>query len=305
MQTMACSTTSIFVVLVLSVLARGAHGNLRGAPKQKQAVDKPLYRETPKGQPREPWRGRNETVVDGGRNLASSSMAMISRASRTYGARHAPVTTTNSLLSPRDQSLLKPASAPSRSPSIQNIFQAAPPFFLTPPNFASSNEQTWLNSHNTRRKKLHEANGVSYVPLEWSDGLAASASKYGNLLASSFSDCHIEHGYQGDGMYGEILAATWGGASGPSVEAVLTGLFENEANLGYPANGHYTQIGWRATKWVGCADISKTLSGGVRCWIQVCRYATTGNCNLSSSNFKTKMLADSSPCTPQCPPEGC
>jgi uncharacterized protein YkwD len=152
-------------------------------------------------------------------------------------------------------------------------------------------EHKWLTLHNTRRKQLHESNGRSYVPLQWSAGLADSATNYANRLASGFADCHIEHRFQGDSEYGENLACNWGwgpegSVSAFSEEKVMIKWFEKESNWGYPENGHYTQVGWRASKWVGCAEVFKNLSGGGKCWIQVCRYATPGNCNIDSNNFQ-------------------
>ena len=54
-----------------------------------------------------------------------------------------------------------------------------------------------------------------------------------------------------------------------------TGFVEDEANLSYPDNGHLTQILWRATRYVGCADAVRPYDGG-RCHTQVCRYSKPG-----------------------------
>lgn len=111
----------------------------------------------------------------------------------------------------------------------------------------------------------------------------------------------------------------------------FTGWVEEESNVSYPSNGHYTQVLWRASAYVGCAD----ASNGSRHY-QVCRYARPGewfasficigmsppnnmiswtyvsliillpgNCNTSSSNWFTQMLLESSPCGPACPSDGC
>ena len=57
----------------------------------------------------------------------------------------------------------------------------------------------------------------------------------------------------------------------------FTGFVEDEANLPYPDNGHLTQILWRATRYVGCADAVRPYDGG-RCHTQVCRYSKPGKC---------------------------
>jgi hypothetical protein len=74
--------------------------------------------------------------------------------------------------------------------------------------------------------------------------------------------------------------------------------------LGFGKNGHYTAVGWRATKYFGCANGKKEYKSG-ECFIEVCRYVKPGNCNANADNWKAKMLADDSPCGPECPAEGC
>lgn len=98
----------------------------------------------------------------------------------------------------------------------------------------------WVQAHNTRRQRIHGQLGKSYKPLSWSAKLASSAQGYANRLASiTWSDCHIQHGYQGDSFGGENIASNWGSSSlnFESPEAVLTRWFENEENLDWPANG--------------------------------------------------------------------
>ena len=139
--------------------------------------------------------------------------------------------------------------------------------------------------------------GKTYVPLKWSTTIANSAQAYANKLIA-ISGCVIQHGYQGDSYGGENLAANYGsGATAPTPDSVLTRWTENEASS---VGGHFTQVIWRGTRYVGCATASK--SG---CFIQVCRYIAPGNCNLSTSSWQQTTLADSSPCGPQCPSEGC
>ena len=80
-----------------------------------------------------------------------------------------------------------------------------------------------------------------------------------------------------------------------------TGWVESEIDLDPPENGHLTQVLWRATTWVGCADAS---NGDYH--IQVCRYARPGNCNLGSyESWLEPMLLDSSPCGNECHPSDC
>lgn len=59
--------------------------------------------------------------------------------------------------------------------------------------------------------------------------------------------------------------------------------------------GHFTQVVWRATHYVGCGVASGSCGH-----IQVCRYIKPGNCN-----GKDNFMRDETPCSPDCPPEGC
>lgn len=108
----------------------------------------------------------------------------------------------------------------------------------------------------------------------------------------------------------ENVAANWGYGSylysrSRTPEEVLQAWFEDEMGRPYGANGHFTQVGWRATKYVGCGMASKTFGSGSTCNIQVCRYIKPGNCNVNSENWYSNMLADESWCDPQCPLGGC
>ena len=142
--------------------------------------------------------------------------------------------------------------------------------------------------------------GKSYVPVKWSSSLANNAQSYANYLAAYNGCNNLRHGDSNSrGGAGENLAANWGsGATDPSPDSVLTRWTdESEASS---AGGHFTQVIWRGTRYVGCATASN--SG---CYIQVCRYIAPGNCNLSRNNWMQTTLADSSLCGPQCPSEGC
>lgn len=166
--------------------------------------------------------------------------------------------------------------------------------------------QQWVNSHNTRRSTIHSQFGRSYIPINWSDRLADSAQGYANKLASiTWSDCHIQHGYEGDSFGGENIAATWGSRSldFEDPEVILTRWFDDEANDPWPQNGHRTQVAWRGTGFVGCGEARKLYDGDKYCKIQVCRYVAPGNCNVgcAGEGLDARMMDDYSPCGPQNP----
>jgi hypothetical protein len=150
-------------------------------------------------------------------------------------------------------------------------------------------QQRWLTAHNRRRRHYHSSFGVTYVRLRWSASLAASAQSYAETLARTG---RFEHSRLG---VGENLA--WnGGTVAPSPDSVLTRWADDEASS---MGGHFTQVVWRATRYVGCGEAVRSGGGG---HVQVCHYVTPGNCNGST---RTNMLATTSPCAPQCPAEGC
>ena len=191
-----------------------------------------------------------------------------------------------------------PAPTP---PTFSFPARPSPPTFTAPTGGGGSDSQAWVNAHNTRRSLHHRQNGVSFVPIRWSNELAQSANAYTQRLLNGFSGCNIQHNFQGDSYGGENLALqVTQSASSISAENVLRLWYEDEIGLPPPQNGHLTQVVWRSTEYVGCASGSKR-SGSGYCHIQTCRYLRPGNCNGPSN-----LLQDSTPCGPECPiREGC
>jgi hypothetical protein len=72
-----------------------------------------------------------------------------------------------------------------------------------------------------------------------------------------------------------------------------------------------TQVLWRGSQHVGCAEMAKELGNGQKCHVQVCRYARAGNCDVKSFNdgsnkwWMDAVMQDESTCGNECPPEGC
>lgn len=195
---------------------------------------------------------------------------------------------------------------------VHNFSVSNSPALPFDPKIAMTKRETeWLESHNTRRRSWHTRHGKAFVPLEWSIALKTESKKFAQkLLRDSCGDLY----HDPDNIHGENLASNYGSgqwAGMRSVDSIVTRWVEDEADDGYPANGHLTQVLWRASKYVGCADASKPRNGGGTCHVQVCRYARPGNCNMSKykSNqkdwWKKPMLMADSVCGPACPPDGC
>ncbi|KAL3764953.1 hypothetical protein ACHAWU_003813 [Discostella pseudostelligera] len=182
-------------------------------------------------------------------------------------------------------------------------------------------DKAYLVAHNKRRMEWHAYYGKQYVPLKWSRGLKESSKEYADkLLAGCKGDDPKHDPYT---IYGENLARNegsgfWGQLYEP--DDIVNRFVEREVGLPWAKNGHLTNVLWRATQYVGCAESETSYSvtkpnGHVvqhTCRIQVCRYAKPGNCSMGSyrrsngiHDWVTPMLMDDSPCGPDCPPEGC
>ncbi|HEV7660080.1 MAG TPA: CAP domain-containing protein [Allosphingosinicella sp.] len=132
-----------------------------------------------------------------------------------------------------------------------------------------------LAGHNAARARL------GLEPLRWSDALAADADGYARVLAQSG---RFEHSPlpRGTPTQGENL---WTGTRGAYSYREMVGHWVAERRfyvaLPVPSSsnsgrfgdvGHYTQIVWRGTQEVGCAEASSPSDDYV-----VCRYLPAGN----------------------------
>jgi hypothetical protein len=192
------------------------------------------------------------------------------------------------------------------SPTSSPISKAPP----TDSTALTETEIKWLNGHNDRRRKYFADNGLGPKDLKWSQSLEKSAQNYANRLLELGGDskCVIQHGYDGDEYGGENLHTNWGtsiSTVSASPDEVLNGWYDEEINLPYGQNAHATQVVFRSTHYVGCGQSQKKLSNGGKCFINVCRYLSPGNCNMSRNGWKSRTLDDDAQCSPVCPPEGC
>ena len=166
------------------------------------------------------------------------------------------------------------------------------------------NSTEWLTAHNTRRTQLYKDNALEPKDLVWSTGIQARAESYLQILLAK-DKCTIQHKLD-DWNGGENLAAAWSSKVGKarSPTDAVKAWYEGEQSKPFGSNGHYTAVGWRATKYLGCASGTKPYNGG-ECFIEVCRYIKPANCNMLADSWQKSMLAEDSPCGDACPPEGC
>jgi uncharacterized protein YkwD len=123
---------------------------------------------------------------------------------------------------------------------------------------AQNDAQMLLDMHNVYRAKHCAA------PLTWSTEVAVAAQRWANR-------CVFDHDPNNE--FGENLA--WG-TELSAREAV--GLWYEEVSEynysapGFGPAGHFTQLVWRASKFLGCG---RAMCGGDVYW--VCRYSPAGN----------------------------
>ena len=132
----------------------------------------------------------------------------------------------------------------------------------------SEEEQTQLiAAHNKWRAE------VKVDDIQWSDELAAEAQKWANYLAKK--SCRIKHSNtsNGENIY-------WSSATSTPDEVVASWASEKKYYRGGKVKsskiynyGHYTQVVWHSTKYVGCGRA--VCKNGSEVW--VCTYSPAGN----------------------------
>jgi uncharacterized protein YkwD len=132
-----------------------------------------------------------------------------------------------------------------------------------PPFFAGM-----LDGHNRAR------HAVGVPPLQWSSRLAATAQGWANRLRSE--SCEMRHS-RATGLGENLAWAAQQHMSPAAVVALWIGearAYHRAANTCAPGAlcGHYTQVVWRTTRFVGCGFAS---CGYSEVW--VCNYSPPGN----------------------------
>ncbi|KAK1744461.1 hypothetical protein QTG54_004994 [Skeletonema marinoi] len=135
--------------------------------------------------------------------------------------------------------------------------------FVFGPQDMTDRDQQWLDSHNTRRETWHRAYGKSFVPLKWSASLKRSSQQWAKELLKTCGQS-LYHD-PNNKKYGENLASNSGSGSWANVkstESIVGRFVEWEQDWKWPRNAHLTQVLWRGTDHVGCAEMAKDLGMG-------------------------------------------
>jgi pathogenesis-related protein 1 len=128
-------------------------------------------------------------------------------------------------------------------------------------------------AHNAVRADVTPAPSEPLPPLEWSASLAQTAQSWAENLASS--GCELRHS---SSDYGENIY--WVSGAGATAEDVVEHwASERSVFVNGPYDsctdvcGHYSQIVWRDTRYLGCGRAS--CQDGAEIW--VCNYDPPGN----------------------------
>ena len=142
-----------------------------------------------------------------------------------------------------------------------------------------------LNAHNTYRRKHGAAD------LNWDTTLATRAKDWADQICT-FGTREWEHSQ--NNPYGENLSTV----SDP--DGMVGGFYKEIKyyNFDHPSftAGHFTQVVWKATKYVGCAVSQTDLSSGKQCrftaggrqysHVHVCEYDPAGNNSDYANNVE-------------------
>ncbi|CAL9227880.1 unnamed protein product [Arabidopsis halleri] len=133
---------------------------------------------------------------------------------------------------------------------------------------AQNRPKDYLAVHNRARDDV----GVPHI--KWHAGAARYAWNYAQIRKR---DCRLIHS-NSRGRYGENLAWSSGDMSGAAAVRLWV---KEKSDYFHKSNtcragkqcGHYTQVVWKNSKWVGCAKV-KCDNGGT---FVTCNYSPPGN----------------------------
>ena len=148
------------------------------------------------------------------------------------------------------------------------------PLFMGATDWPATFEERVLASQNQERLAL------GLPPMTWNPELSQSAQRWADYLAASG---RFEHAPENpDSPEGENIWAGTKGYYAPEARVnawvrekqfFRVGVFPDNSTTGSAEDvGHYTQMIWRATTKVGCAEASSASED-----ILVCRYFEAGN----------------------------
>uniref|UniRef100_A0A0D3GLV7 SCP domain-containing protein n=1 Tax=Oryza barthii TaxID=65489 RepID=A0A0D3GLV7_9ORYZ len=138
----------------------------------------------------------------------------------------------------------------------------------TAQEFSANEKAVFVQLHNNARA------AVGVGPVAWNDALAAQALQHASY-------CQTQHI---PGPYGENLWWSYGsGTTGTPAQAMSYWVgerpyydYSSNSCVGGHQCGHYTQVVWRRTAYVGCARVACNTNNGIGTII-ACNYYPGGN----------------------------
>lgn len=128
------------------------------------------------------------------------------------------------------------------------------------------------------REEWHVKEGYTYVPLEWSNDLFIDALDHANKLTE---ECKMKTPTGDLNDYGWNIAGKQGHSDFRTVQDIFQ-IWDNKLYKGWPNNKEMSQVLWRSTEFVGCADSATDSDAEKKCTYSVCFYARAGNCGMGS-----------------------
>lgn len=167
----------------------------------------------------------------------------------------------------------------------------------------SDPEREWLDEHNIRREAYHKEHATEYRPLQWSPELAKDASDWVEKILPTCKVVREPNLEEGENMSVKKY-------NGPRDNELIVNMLARWSDLKlereYPDNQTMTQVMWRATRYLGCANKFIKNDDGTYCYVSICRYSRPGNCAVGQhESWLAATLDNHSRCGSACPDEGC
>ncbi|KAL3788132.1 hypothetical protein HJC23_005470 [Cyclotella cryptica] len=160
---------------------------------------------------------------------------------------------------------------------------------------------TWRKAHNDMRRKYHVEFGGTFKSVKWNMELKNHAEKWAKEIVKTCVNRTPKSG-QNPNDYG-VNSAVKTGTRGFQNPITVMKTWEKKLPLGYPKNSVMTQVLWRNTGYVGCADASSAVGAEKTCTAAVCVYAKAGNCAMKRFGFNwTQAVIEGPACSATCPP---
>lgn len=137
----------------------------------------------------------------------------------------------------------------------------------------------WLTEHNNARETYQTGQPRM---LKWNTDLKRKAQSYAKKLTI---DCVNRIPPAGSELLdlGFNIAMKQGHSDFQAPADVMK-LWNNKLYNGWPGNKEMSQVLWKATEYVGCAQAASAKEATKTCTSTVCFYARAGNCGMGGMN---------------------